>query len=83
MGKTTRISEYRVMQTLNSGFGLAINSKAMVIAIKTSTKFYPIYDGETISGNVVMIDTYTYESQMGMKTVPVVIPYSEYRDKQE
>ena len=57
----------------------------MVIAIRTSDKFYPVYDGEIISGAVVMTTTYTYETREDehgrsrMKTVPVVIPLSEYK----
>ena len=86
IGKTSHITNYEVIQTLDKDFGLAMNRNTlMVIAIRTSDKFYPVYDGEIISGAVVMTTTYTYETREDehgrsrMKTVPVVIPLSEYK----
>ena len=91
IGKTTMISNYKVFQTLNSGFGLATNPyNGMTIAVKSATQFFPIYDGEIISGTVVMTDTYTYESIINedtgrtfSRTVPLVVPYKEYSGKKQ
>lgn len=88
IGKTTRISDYQVFQTLDSTFGLAKNPyNGMVIAIKSSTQFTPIYDGELIFGPVVMTDTYSYDSIIDdngrtfTRTVPIVVPYKEYSNQ--
>lgn len=88
IGKTSHITNFEVIQTLDKGFGLAMNPYTMmVIAIRTSEKFYPIYDGEKIYGAVVMTTTYTYETREDehgrtrTKTVPLVIPLSEYKGK--
>ena len=85
------ISNYKVFQTLDSNFGLATNPyNGMTIAIKSSSQFSPIYDGEIISGTVVMTDTYTYESIINedtgrtfSRTVPLVVPYKEYSGKKK
>ena len=88
IGKTTMISHYEVFQTLDGTFGLAKNPyNGMVIAIKSATQFAPIYDGETISGVVVMTDTYSYDSIIDdngrtfTRTVPLVVPYKEYSNQ--
>lgn len=88
IGRTTRISNYQVFQTLDSTFGLAQNSyNGMIIAIKSSSQFTPIYDGEMIFGPVVMTDTYSYDSIIDdngrtfTRTVPVVVPYKEYSNQ--
>ena len=82
------ISSYQIFQTLDSNFGLAKNPyNGMIIAVKSSSSFYPIYDGETISGSVVMIDTYSYDSIIDengrtfTRTVPIVVPYKEYTNQ--
>lgn len=88
MGKNTWISNYEIIQTIDEGFGLAVSrSNFMVIAIKSSSEFYPMYDGEAIKGSFVMVDTYTYERKPDengnrqFKTVPVVVPYSEIKSR--
>ena len=90
IGKNTIISGYEVFQTLDSGFALAMNrNNFMVIAVKSTSTYNPMYDGEIISGTVVMIDTYSYETKSDeqgnrkFKTVPLVVPYSEVKAKQQ
>ena len=89
VGKTSYISDYRVIQTLNAHFALAkdsrIVSNPLVIAIRTAEDADPFYDGQSISGQFVMVDTYTYETaastaaNIRMKTVPLVVPKKEYQ----
>lgn len=91
VGKTTRISNYRVLQTLNSHFALALDESPtpniMVVAIRTSENHSPFYDGQKIGGLFVMIDTYTYETNPDnngvtrVKTVPLIIPKDDYSGK--
>lgn len=91
MGESTYIHDYKVFQTLDDNMGLAKNAlNGMIVLVKSSTQFAPIYDGEEIKGSVVMIDTYSYESLVDdgkpfsdgrpfTRTVPIVIPYNEYK----
>ena len=85
VGGATYLDGYKVFQTLTRNFGLARNDDFMVVAIKSSSEFAPIYDGERLSGLVVMIDTYTYETvkdehgRSTIKTVPLVVPHKEYK----
>lgn len=84
IGKTSHISNYRVLQAINKHFVLAIDDRIvvnpLVIAIKTSEGHSPFYDGQIISGWFEMTDTYTYETmpdengRTRIKTVPLVIP---------
>ena len=85
MNKSTYVANYKVFQTLNERFALAMAQGGnMVIAIRTSTDFDPFYDGMTITTNLVMVDTYTYETvpdengRRSVKTVPLVIPRDDY-----
>ena len=90
IGKTTYISDYRVIQTLNAHFALVRDNRLvdnpLVIAIRTEDDSDILfYDGQTISGLFVMIDTYTYETaastadKIRMRTVPLVVPKKEYQ----
>lgn len=91
IGKKTYISNYRVIQTIDTHFALAVDSRIVdypfVIAIKSSVEHAPFYDGQIITGSFVMIDTYTYETvpdkenRTFVKTVPLVIPKNEYNEK--
>lgn len=88
LNRATSISDYQIIQTLDADFGLAMNPyNGMVIALKSSSQFYPIYDKKVIKGTFVMIDTYSYETvknEIGnskIKTVPLVIPYKEFKNK--
>jgi len=84
--KVSYVSEYKVFQTLDKHFGLAVetNGDGMVIALRTSDDYDPIYDGLRFSGAYVMVETYTYETvpdekgRTRVKTVPVVIPKDDY-----
>ena len=87
MGKGTYISNYRIIQTLNEHFALAADNRVgsnMIIAVRTSGGFDPFYDEEIISGQFVMVDTYTYETvpddngRTRAKTVPLVVPRADY-----
>ena len=72
--------EVRIFQAFNSHEALAttgydINS----IVVKLITDEDTFYDGKKLSGNFVMVDTYTYENkQETIKTVPVFKKVSEY-----
>lgn len=90
IGKTSYISDYRVIQTLNAHFALVRDNRLvdnpLVIAIRTAEDSDILfYDGQTISGQFVMIDTYTYETaastaeRIRMRTVPLVVPKKEYQ----
>lgn len=89
MGKTTYISNYRVMQTLNPHLVLAIDNRAvenkLIIAIQTASRSNPMYDEQIISGRFVMVDTFTYETtrdrygRTTRKTVPLVVPEKDYK----
>lgn len=89
--KTTSISDYVVFQTAENGeFGLATNPyNGMVIAVRSSSLFFPLYYQRAIKGMVIMIDTYSYETvpdEQGRTkrlTVPVVVPYREIKNKQK
>lgn len=91
MGKTSYISNYRVLQTINTHFVLATDTKIvaspMIVAIRTSDEANPFYDNQMISGGFVMVDTYTYDTvpdengRSRRKTVPLLIPKAEYQSK--
>ncbi len=88
LGKATYISDYRVIQTIDSHFALLVNMRnatsPFVIALRTSKAFEPFYDGQYFRGTVVMVDTYSYETRPDEyyrtmnKTVPLVVPKSDY-----
>ena len=49
-----------------------------VYKIVTETNI--LYDGQIIGGRWVLVDTYTYETKdERIKTVPVLMPLSEYK----
>ena len=83
------ISSFVVFQTLDSDFALAKNHNSqMVIAIRSSKTFNPLFDGKVIRGPFVMADTYSYETvkddhgRSSYKTVPLMIPAAEYKQMQ-
>ena len=92
MGRATFITNYRVFQTISPHFALAIDNRVvtnrLVIAIRTSEESDPFYDGQTIAGSYVMVDTYTYETnpdeygRTRVPTVPLVVPRNEYNKQQ-
>jgi hypothetical protein len=89
IGKTVMISSFVVFQTLDSDFALAKNyNSQMVIAIRSSKTFNPLFDGKVIRGPFVMADTYSYETvkddygRSSYKTVPLMIPAAEYKQQQ-
>ena len=87
MFKPLSIRNYEIIGTYNEGFGLAVSrDNLMVIAIKSSRDLLPMYDGQTIRGRFVMIDTYSYDTRPNeqgnstRKTVPLVVPWKEFKD---
>lgn len=86
--RTTTIENYTVGQVLKPDFCLAVNPyNRMVIAIKSSSQFFPFYYRQAIKGTFMMIDTYSYETlpdengRTQYLTVPVVVPYKEFKKK--
>lgn len=87
LGKYTYISNYYVLQTLDTHFALAADNRAsslVIVAIRTSDYFNPFYDKKRVDGWFVMVDTYTYETmpdkygRTQIKTVPLVVPKDDY-----
>lgn len=69
-----------IFQAVNNHEALATTSQAPnSIVVKLITSEDTFYDGKRVSGNFIMVDTYTYENkQETIKTVPVFIKVSEY-----
>ena len=69
-----------IFQAVNSHEALATTSRELnSIVVKLITTEDTYYDGKRVSGNFIMVDTYTYQSkQETIKTVPVFIKVSEY-----
>ena len=69
-----------IFQAVNSHEALATTSQVPnSIVVKLITSEDTFYDGKRVSGNFIMVDTYTYENkQETIKTVPVFIKVSEY-----
>lgn len=71
-----------IFQAVNSHEALATTSRELnSIVVKLITSEDTYYDGKRVSGTFVMVDTYTYENkQETIKTVPVFIKVSEYKE---
>lgn len=87
LDKTVTVSNARIIQTIDSHFGIAIVPSGLVFAISTSDSFDPLYDDLKIYGQFVMTQTYTYETQPDeygrtkIKTIPVIVPLRDYENK--
>lgn len=67
-----------IFQTLSKYEALACTSDWKVVKVITSEDVY--YDGKSLSGTYVLVDTYTYETKdERIKTVPVYRKKSELR----
>ena len=61
--------------------------RGVLFAVSTSDSFDPLYDDLKISGEFVMIKTYTYETledeygRTKIKTIPLVVPLRDYQEK--
>lgn len=76
-GSTVYLS-VEIFQTLNKNAALAWTKDLKIVRLDSQEELY--YDGKTISGYFVLVDTYTYTAKNEMvKTVPVYIRSSEYR----
>lgn len=72
----------KIFQTLNKNAALARTDRWDVVKIESLEEMY--YDGKSITGTFVLVDTYSYETKDGtIKTVPVYIRESEYRKLKE
>ena len=86
IGTTYSITDYRIIQTINPHLGLAKSASGLVLAVQTSDSFDPFYDNLFISGQFVMISTYTYSTvpdeygRVFSKTVPLVVPLRDYKE---
>jgi hypothetical protein len=90
VGHITMIRDALVFQVLEKHFALAdvamynVGVSKMVVAIRMGEDDSPMYDSRVLSGEFVMIDTYTYTTvpdeygRTFSKTVPVVIPRADY-----
>lgn len=91
VGYVTTIRNAEIFQTLGDHFALAdwtlFNgslTRKLVVAIRCNDDDSPMYDGRVLSGEYVMVDTYTYTTypdELGRtfsKTVPIVIPKEDY-----
>ena len=74
-----------IFQAVNSHEALATTSRELnSIVVKLITSEDTYYDGKRVSGTYVMVDTYTYENkQERIKTVPVFIKVSEYKEPKQ
>ena len=76
-----RYLNVRIFQAYNNHEALATTNYNTTnnIVVKLITYEDIFYDGKKVSGNYIMVDTYTYESKQEIiKTVPVFIKVSEY-----
>lgn len=75
----------KVFQTLSKTEALCWQegfSHLDVYKIVTNTSI--LFDGQVVGGTWVLVDTYTYETKNNdIKTVPVLMPLSEYKDAQK
>ncbi|MGN1232904.1 MAG: hypothetical protein ACI4UJ_05590 [Candidatus Cryptobacteroides sp.] len=71
----------KVFQTLSRSEALCTQEGSHSIDVyKIVTETNILYDGQIIGGTWVLVDTYTYETKDNrIKTVPVLMPLSEYR----
>jgi len=69
----------KVFQTHTPFEGLAFTPDGDVVKLRTVT--VEVYDGLKIKGKFVKVGTYKYETSSGsIKTVPVFVPKSDYKD---
>ncbi len=74
-----RNTTFRVIQTMGKHEGLASDSNFDIVKIITNDEI--IYDDKKLSGKWVLVDTYTYTTvKERVKTVPVFIPYKQYKE---
>ena len=91
VGYVTTIRNAEIFQTLEDHFALAnwtlfygSLTRKLIVAIRCNEADSPMYDGRVLSGEYVMVDTYTYTTypdELGRtfsKTVPIVIPREDY-----
>ena len=75
----------KVFQTLSRSEALCTQEGSYsldVYNIVTNTNI--LFDGQVVGGTWVLVDTYTYETKdNNIKTVPVLMPLSEYKDAQK
>ncbi|MDD7083584.1 MAG: hypothetical protein PUI22_07085 [Bacteroidales bacterium] len=71
----------KVFQTLSKTEALCTQEGSYSMDVyKIVTETNILYDGQIIGGTWVLVDTYTYETKdNSIKTVPVLMPLSEYK----
>lgn len=75
----------KVFQTLSRSEALCTQEGSYSLDIyKIVTNTNILFDGQVVGGTWVLVDTYTYETKdNNIKTVPVLMPLSEYKDAQK
>lgn len=67
-----------IFQVLDSNDALVMTKDCQVVKIITTNEVY--FDGRSIAGVFILVDTYHYITKDGIyKVVPVYVRYSEYR----
>lgn len=67
-----------IFQVLDSNDALVLTKDYQVVKIITTDEVY--FDGRSIVGLFVLVDTYHYVTKAGIyKVVPVYVRYTEYR----
>ena len=67
-----------IFQVLDSNDALVMTKDYQVVKIITTNEVY--FDGRSIAGIFILVDTYHYITKDGVyKVVPVYVRYSEYR----
>ena len=80
------VLKLEVFQTLSRNEALCIETSLYSSndVYKIITESNLLYDGQVISGTWVLVDTYTYETKdERIKTVPVFMPLSEYKERKQ
>ena len=67
-----------IFQVLDSNDALVLTKDYQVVKIVTTDEIY--FDGRSIVGLFVLVDTYHYVTKAGIyKVIPVYVRYTEYR----
>ena len=71
-----------ILQTLDKGEALATTKDLDVVKLESMKEIF--YDGKKVSGRFHIIGTFFYTTNSGMpKTIPVFVPYAEYKTYME
>ena len=75
----------KVFQTLSRSEALCTQEGSYSLDVyKIVNNTNILFDGQVVGGTWVLVDTYTYETKdNNIKTVPVLMPLSEYKDAQK